>query len=402
MDGQKQAKRQSAKKEIFARFNLRAFIFNSFYYFYRGVRGDRFWLFFSATPILAYLLFKIGLPIAAAAAAAILSVRLAAAFRADGDVRRQREENERPPQQAPVPWFSVSLTRVLLFSVVTFDLYSLYLAYKNWQAARDGNREYHISPFFRGWLFGIVFVIPLFLRMRKSFVAARQKTTLFDVCAFLYITLTIAAFAVRHYMIVNINFSLFNLLIILRFLKILCLLPLQKTINGYNRILDPQSRPLKKFLPGEIALAAAAAALFIGYYGYSGRFAIRRFYRNFDRETRNEIINSYVFGQAYPEICAKYGYRMKNYGQTFERIYQKELASLARKLKDKNMTMEEAWSYGGRHLPEIMSRRLEKELIDVSEEMFGTKSSDTRKNMRHFCSFIDMSAELVIKKQLNK
>ena len=49
-----------------------------------------------------------------------------------------------------------------------------------------------------------------------------------------------------------------------------------------------------------------------------------------------------------------------------------------------------------------MSRRLEKELIDVSGEMFGTPSSDTRKNMRHFCSFIDMSAELVIKKQLNK
>ena len=53
-------------------------------------------------------------------------------------------------------------------------------------------------------------------------------------------------------------------------------------------------------------------------------------------------------------------------------------------------------------MPEIMSRRLEKELIDVSKEMFGTASSDTRKNMRHFCSFIDMSAELVIKKQLNK
>ena len=203
-------------------------------------------------------------------------------------------------------------------------------------------------------------------------------------------------------MIVNVNFSLFNLLIVLRLLKILCLLPLQKNINDYNLILDPESRPLKKFLPGEITLAAAAAALFISYYNFSDRFAIRNFYRNFDRQTRNEIINSYIFRRAYPEICEKYGYRLKNYGQTFERVYQKELASLARKLKDKNITVEEAWSYGGRYMPEIMSRRLEKELIDVSGEMFGTPSSDTRKNMRHFCSFIDMSAELVIKKQLNK
>lgn len=402
MDGQQQIKRQPAANGIFARFNMYAFIFNSFYYFYHGIRSDRFWLFFSATPFLAYLLTKTGLPVIAAAAAAVLSVRIAAAFRADGDIQRQREENAYPPKESSTPWFSVSLIRVLLFSVVTFDLYSLYLAYKNWQTVRNGSRQYHISPLLRGWLLGVVFVIPLLLRMRKSFVAAKQKTTVFDFCAFLYIALTVAAFAIRHYMIVNINFSLFNLLIILRLLKIMCLLPLQKNINDYNLILDPESRPLKKFLPGEIALAAAAAALFISYYNFSDRFAIRNFYRNFDRQTRNEIINSYIFGQAYPEICAKYGYRLKNYGQIFERVYQKELASLARKLKEKNMTMEEAWSYGGQHLPEIMSRQLEKELIDVSGEMFGTLSSDTRKNMRHFCSFIDMSAELIIKKQLNK
>lgn len=84
-----------------------------------------------------------------------------------------------------------------------------------------------------------------------------------------------------------------------------------KNINDYNLILDPESRPLKKFLPGEIALAAAAAALFISYYNFSDRFAIRNFYRNFDRQTRNEIINSYIFRRAYPEICEKYGYRLK-------------------------------------------------------------------------------------------
>lgn len=55
--------------------------------------------------------------------------------------------------------------------------------------------------------------------MRKSFVAVKRKTAVFDICAFLYIALTIAAFAVRHYMIVNVNFSLFNLLIVLRLLK---------------------------------------------------------------------------------------------------------------------------------------------------------------------------------------
>ena len=55
MDGQQQIKRQPATGGTFARFNMRAFIFNSFYYFYHGIRSDRFWLFFSATPVLPSL-----------------------------------------------------------------------------------------------------------------------------------------------------------------------------------------------------------------------------------------------------------------------------------------------------------------------------------------------------------
>ena len=118
MDGQQQIKRQPATGGTFARFNMRAFIFNSFYYFYHGIRSDRFWLFFSATPVLTYLLTKTGLPVIAAATAAVLAVRIIAALRADGDIQRQREENAYPPKETPTPWFSVSLTRVLLFSVI--------------------------------------------------------------------------------------------------------------------------------------------------------------------------------------------------------------------------------------------------------------------------------------------
>ena len=79
MDGQQQIKRQPATGGTFARFNMRAFIFNSFYYFYHGIRSDRFWLFFSATPVLTYLLLKTGLPVIAAATAAVLAVRIIAA-----------------------------------------------------------------------------------------------------------------------------------------------------------------------------------------------------------------------------------------------------------------------------------------------------------------------------------
>jgi len=384
------------------RFNIWAFVFNSFYYFYHGIRRDKFVLFFLASPLLAFILFKAGLSTAAAITAAFLSIRLTAAFCADKDVKLQKEESKQSDRDILTPYFSVSRTRVLLFSVITFNIYPVYLAYKNWQIIRDTRREYHISPFLRSWLLGLIFIIPLFIRMQKSFAAAKQKTLAFKICASFYALLIIGTFAIRWYMIANINFSLFNLLLAMQLLKILCLLPVQKTINNYNQCLNPENLPLKKILPGEMAMIAAAAALFISYYSFSGQFAIRRFYRDFDRETRNEIINSYIFQKGYPDICAKYGYQMQNYQRTFARVYQKELVSLQQKLQTKNMTVEQAWERGGKRFPLIMNRRLEKELLALSKEIFETPSSNVQKDMYHFCSFIDMSAELVIKSQLNK
>lgn len=69
----------------------------------------------------------------------------------------------------PVVYFSVPLTRLFFASLISFGLYEVYWAYKNWQAVRRCGREYNIIPFCRSWLFGIFFIFPLFLRMKKSF-----------------------------------------------------------------------------------------------------------------------------------------------------------------------------------------------------------------------------------------
>ena len=66
------------------------------------------------------------------------------------------------------------------------------------------------------------------------------------------------------------------------------------------------------------------------------------------------------------------------------------------------MTLEDAWNLAGPRFKHILSRRLEKDMTDLSREMFGTKDSDTKQNMRHFCSFMDMSADMVIRRQLRK
>ena len=392
-------------KRIGGAFCLPAFVFNSFYLFYKGIRSDFFFIFFLLTPLLYYFLQKLGCSPAASLACAVLIVRLICALTAKKLLEQQRQEQEATADQSaprPVCYFSVSCLRMVAFSVFSFNIYPIYLSYKNWQAVRNANGEKHIVPFFRGLVFSPIYVFPLFWRMHKSFAESLKKTLLFDVFAILYIAVMIGAVIVHQLMITQMNFRLFNLFMLLQIIKPVMLIPLQHAINLHNRSVYPESRPQKKLLAGEFVVILLAITMAGMIWYRTGRMSIRRFYRNFDWPTRNIIINTYVFGEGYEKICADYGYEMKDYRKAFERIYQKELADLTHTLQEKNMTLEDAWNLAGPRFKHILSRRLEKDMTDLSREMFGTKDSDTKQNMRHFCSFMDMSADMVIRRQLRE
>lgn len=155
-------------------FNPWAFIFNSFYYFYHDVSFGKFLAYFLATPLLFILFVLLKATPAAAFFTAVLAVRTVAGFRANIDLKKHMKEFvdkyknvDFNPQ--PVVYFSVPLTRLFFASLISFGLYDVYWAYKNWQAVRRCGREYNIIPFCRSWLFGIFFIFPLFLRMKKKF-----------------------------------------------------------------------------------------------------------------------------------------------------------------------------------------------------------------------------------------
>ena len=153
-------------------FNPWAFIFNSFYYFYHDVSFGKFLAYFLATPLLFILFVLLKATPAAAFFTAVLAVRTLAGFRANIDLKKHMKEFvdkyknvDFNPQ--PVVYFSVPLTRLFFASLISFGLYDVYWAYKNWQAVRRCGREYNIIPFCRSWLFGIFFIFPLFLRIKK-------------------------------------------------------------------------------------------------------------------------------------------------------------------------------------------------------------------------------------------
>ena len=303
-------------------------------------------------------------------------------------------------QTTDIIYFSVSCLRLLVFSFLSLNIYPVYLEYKNWQAIKKDGNEPKIMPFFRSWLFGILFIIPLFLRMRKSFKNKLKNLVVFDLSSTLYLTVMIASIIIHYLMIKEFDFGLFKIFMLLQLAKTLLLLPIQYTINKYDRTINPEHHPHKSFLIGEIITLLMAMVLFGYSYTVTSRFAIRNFYRNFDRPTRNIIINKYIFEQGYPEICNEYGFEMKNYQSTFRQIYQTELKILNNQLKAKNMSYEEALEVGGKHFTRILKRQLKKDLQTLSQEMFSNSQSTKIQNMYRFCSFIDMSAEIVIKAQL--
>lgn len=309
----------------------------------------------------------------------------------------QKQETK---QDTDIIYFSVSCLRLFVFTVLSLNLYPVYLEYKNWQAVKKDGNQPKIMPFFRSWLFGILFIIPLFLRMRKSFKNKLKNLVVFDLSSTLYLTVMIASVVIHYLMIKEFDFGLFKIFMLLQLAKTLLLLPVQYTINRYDQTINPEHRPHKSFFIGEIITLLMAMILFGYSYTVTSRFAIRNFYRNFDRPTRNIIINKYIFEQGYPEICDEYGFEMKNYQSTFRKIYQTELKILDNLLKAKNMSYEQALEVGGKHFTRILKRQLKKDLQTLSQEMLANTKSTPNQNMYRFCSFMEMSADIVIKAQL--
>lgn len=111
---------------------------------------------------------------AAAFFTAVLAVRTVAGFRANIDLKKHMKEfvdeyKDVDFNPQPVVYFSVPLTRLFFASLISFGLYDVYWAYKNWQAVRSCGREYNIIPFCRSWLFGIFFHFSAVFENEKKF-----------------------------------------------------------------------------------------------------------------------------------------------------------------------------------------------------------------------------------------
>ncbi len=80
-----------------------------------------------------------------------------------------------PPDQSN-PLFAAGVTKVIVMSLVTFGIYELYWMYRHWRLIQGRDRS-DIMPFWRA-VFGVIFVYPLFQRMRDDGQAHAVEGTL--------------------------------------------------------------------------------------------------------------------------------------------------------------------------------------------------------------------------------
>lgn len=83
-----------------------------------------------------------------------------------------------PPkaEEAPTPFFPVSVLKLFILSVCTFGVYEVYWFYKNWQLIKERERS-HISPVPRA-IFAVFYCYQCFARIRDFGTPPATKSRL--------------------------------------------------------------------------------------------------------------------------------------------------------------------------------------------------------------------------------
>lgn len=282
-------------------FNLYAFIFSSFYYWYKKL--SYWFVFYVYFPmILSYIMMLLLSSVISRDDAYIMVCigyfmsHILAGFRANRDIRAYHKymaevaENANP--DAPVTYFSVSVARLVFLSVLSFGIYTVYWLYKNWKAVHTATKEDFI-PFFRSWLFGIFFIYPLYTRIKKAVQKVQPVGSFFRISCILLIIVWVVDIVLQM-KIVQSFFSEGILLctwVLLSLAGALLLIPAQKAIYAVNKSIDAKHTPSTSFARGEIIIIVIG--LFLWISSISGLFI--------ENKPMDEIQNSAVRTLNFPQ-----------------------------------------------------------------------------------------------------
>lgn len=350
-------------KKLTKDFNLSAFVFNSLYYLFKGMPGwfcvyalAPWFLVLLSLSMFSYLgeTFKI-----IAIITSILIVHIISGFMANGYLKNKVKTDAKIDFEAPVEYFVLSSKRLFLLSLLSGGWYLFYWMFKNWSAVKTATKE-AFQPIVRAYLFPILFVYPLFLRVKKSAEKYAPTGRSFKICSVLTVLLWliggIVAFSIKTTAWNSfskealIGFLAFEIIFTLILTPLF--LPIQKTINTYNAKEFPERGLKEKLTWGEYVITAvgfiAEYALLAGYICTMSTPQL--FMPNLMKLPEQQQIaigqtigHAYRNIQGYKMVCADSDFELKNYPQEFKTAMASELDGLEQVLMRDNVSLEQAF-----------------------------------------------------------
>lgn len=327
------------------RFNIYAFIFNSFYYVYSG-NVWYFLLYFVANTLLTTLV-SVTFSHLWLLALVVIIIRVINAMTADGaNIRYMKHfitHNQDMNYTKPVTFFAVSRKRLIISSILSGGLYILYWMYKNWKAIKRDTQDNEVEPIFQSWLFGVFFMFSLMkvvrVNLERSKVANRRFTAMTRGIASLFM---IQAFI--NQFLVWLDLSSFQKLILLTINIIVWIVLLATFASLQQRINLHNTKQNYKLPPQQLHHNWDIFVVIIGFMMLAGNILLLTSNKKDNQNTLLATASFYRQIEGYRDFCYKQGYEMKNYPQAFAQYYQPEIDIVREKLKtDANLTLEQAW-----------------------------------------------------------
>lgn len=381
------------------KFSLKAFFFGPVYFLYYDLAVEGVAFFF--LPLVIFLpLTLLGFgweafwPI-------LFLCEVVAGFYAPSKIRSAKqayiERFKNADPDADIAYFSVSPARLVLLSWLSGGLYKIYWEYKNWCFIRSNTKE-DITPVCRSWLFGIFFIYPLFLRIRKSAEKYAKVSSGLMWYGLSYLVLWIFQLLIQR----GINSGMNGIWFFIGCLVIspLLLLPYQKQINEYNQFIKPSEPQQKKLYFGEVLTVIIGMLLSVWGAGITySENKVANALNNFNDD--KQMVIGYLGGsylrhtEGYGEVCANLGTPLQKYPQRFKDVYRREYQDLADVLSAQGLSMEEFMNEMKQSLKDILPSGAENKLSQIRQQLIISVMAEKDKVTPEDVEWKDEYAEIL-------
>lgn len=306
-------------------FNIWAFIFSSFYFFY----VDMVWYFllFFILPYIIMLPFMLFCGPDVAFVWGFAIAHLAAGLVANPLCKRYKQKfvakykNANSTRQ--VEYFAISLKRLVVLTILSSGLYTIYWGFKNWRAYQQKTND-AVNPYVRAWFFNLT-VIPLFGRMQITLKPKKSFVWWGVLCLLVFVAQTIvlnwlsmpALGAWQTWMLIALFW-------VLTLVYPLGLVPVQMAVNRYN------TEKLKKTLTTRVSPWEVGFVVLGLLCNVAASIPETHPDLTFEQAHRAGASVGFIYRhtQIYNRICQGAGYELKKYPEDFKAYFATEIDNL--------------------------------------------------------------------------